>query len=207
MTQHAQTMNASNDARHSNNTRESRRLILGTALAATAAGVGLSWYKASLDPPAADALSGFYEQRWLWANPPADARAGTDAAMFDMSSTKGKALVVNFWAPWCAPCVEEMPELSALSETWSRQYGNKTLTLGIGIDSPSAVQRFAKNRPVKYPLVATGVEGMSLLSRLGNDAGGLPFTVLINPAGKITERILGRFKGPALSKSLAEMLS
>src|SRR4051794_12208824 len=73
-----------------------------------------------------------------------------------LSQWKGKPLLVNFWAPWCAPCVQEMPELSAMA---ARDGGKRFNVIGIGIDSPSNLGEFARKAKVSYPLYVGGMSG------------------------------------------------
>jgi thiol-disulfide isomerase/thioredoxin len=119
-----------------------------------------------------------------------------------LSQWKGKTLIVNFWAPWCAPCVEEMPELSELQ----RQYAAKNLQIiGIGIDSPSNIAEFAKKFNIAYPVYVAGIQGTELSRQLGNKAGGLPYTVLIGADGQVKKTYLGRLKFEQLRADLAAL--
>jgi peroxiredoxin len=116
----------------------------------------------------------------------------------------GKPLVVNFWATWCPPCVEEMPELSALF----RERSPKGLQmLGIGIDSAAKVAEFSTKTPVSYPLVVAGLSGTELARSFGNTSGGLPFTVLIDRQGRIVQRIPGRVRIDALRTAIDAMIA
>ncbi len=101
----------------------------------------------------------------------------------------GRPLVVNFWATWCPPCVEEMPELSELH----RELAPRGLSMiGIGIDTQAKIAQFAAKSPVSYPLVVAGMGGTEIGRRFGNQAGVLPFTVLVGRDGRIAQRLLGR---------------
>lgn len=116
-----------------------------------------------------------------------------------LSQWKGKPLIVNFWATWCVPCVQEMPELSALQgEIQSRQIQ----ILGIGIDSPSNIAEFANKYNISYPLYTGGLEASELSRQLGNQAGGLPFTVVIGRDGQVKKTFLGRLKMDELRKEI-----
>lgn len=115
---------------------------------------------------------------------------------------KDHALVVNFWATWCAPCVDEMPELSNLQQELSAK---KIQILGIGIDSASNIADFAKKYHISYPLYIGGINGTELSRQLGNQAGGLPFTVIIGRDGQVKKTYLGRLKIDELRKSLTEL--
>ena len=106
-----------------------------------------------------------------------------------LSQWQGKFLLVNFWATWCAPCVQEMPELSELQKSLSQ---SNIQLIGLGIDSPSNIAEFAQKYQISYPLFAAGMEGTELSRQLGNQAGGLPFTVLISPDGNLLKSYLGR---------------
>lgn len=106
-----------------------------------------------------------------------------------LSQWQGKFLLVNFWATWCAPCVQEMPELSELQKELS---SSNVQLLGLGIDSPSNIAEFAQKYQISYPLFAAGMEGTELSRQLGNQAAGLPFTVLISPDGIMLKSYLGR---------------
>ncbi|QYY31080.1 MULTISPECIES: TlpA family protein disulfide reductase [Cupriavidus] len=110
-------------------------------------------------------------------------------ADIDLSKLRGKTVVINFWAPWCGPCVEEMPELTALHAEYAPR---KVEFVGIGIDSAANIQQFVKKVPVAYPLAVAGFAGTELSRNFGNAAGGLPYTVVINPDGSVKYRKMGR---------------
>jgi thiol-disulfide isomerase/thioredoxin len=115
---------------------------------------------------------------------------------------KGKALVVNFWAPWCAPCVEEMPELDQLATASAADNVN---VIGIGIDSPSNIAEFSTRLKISYPLYVAGMSGTDLSRQFGNTAGGLPYTVLIGADGTILKTYLGKLKFEELKADLAKL--
>lgn len=115
----------------------------------------------------------------------------------------GKKLVLNFWATWCGPCVDEMPELSALQTELS----DKSIQIiGIGIDSPSNIAEFSKKYKISYPLYVAGLTGTELSRRFGNQKGGLPFTVIIDSDGAIKKTYIGRLNMAELRKDLANLL-
>jgi thiol-disulfide isomerase/thioredoxin len=119
-----------------------------------------------------------------------------------LSQWKGKPLLVNFWASWCAPCVQEMPELSALA---AKDGGKHFNVIGIGIDSPANLVEFTRKTKVAYPLYVGGMSGTDLSRELGNANGGLPFTVLIGADGQVRKTYLGRLKFDQLRADLAKL--
>jgi thiol-disulfide isomerase/thioredoxin len=119
-----------------------------------------------------------------------------------LSKWKGKALVVNFWAPWCAPCVQEMPELDQLA---AASVAKNINVIGIGIDSPSNIAQFATKFKISYPLYVAGMSGTDLARQFGNSAGGLPYTVLIGADGQVRKTYLGRLKFDELKADLAAL--
>jgi thiol-disulfide isomerase/thioredoxin len=119
-----------------------------------------------------------------------------------LAQWKNKPLVVNFWATWCAPCVEEMPELSELHAELEPQ---GTAVLGIGIDSAENIVRFAERHRIGYPLFVAGASGTELARRFGNRAGGLPFTVLLDATGQVRKTYLGRLKMDELRRDLTQL--
>jgi thiol-disulfide isomerase/thioredoxin len=119
-----------------------------------------------------------------------------------LSQWKGKAVVVNFWAPWCAPCVQEMPELAQLA----KDLRSKDIhVIGIGIDSPTNIAQFADKFKISYPLYVAGMSGTDLSRKFGNTAGGLPYTVLIGADGQVKKTYLGRIKFGELQADLAAL--
>jgi thiol-disulfide isomerase/thioredoxin len=119
-----------------------------------------------------------------------------------LSQWQGKNLVVNFWAPWCGPCVEEMPELSELQKA---SVNKNIQIIGIGIDSPSNIAEFAKKFKIAYPVYVAGLSGTDLSRQFGNTQGGLPFTVLIGADGQVKKTYLGRLKFDELRSDLAAL--
>lgn len=121
----------------------------------------------------------------------------------DLSQYKGKIIVLNFWATWCPPCREEMPELSKLHT----EYKNKNVVvLGIALDELNLVKEFSQSSPVSYPLFAAENEGMALAADLGNDKGVLPYTVIINSNGTVVDTYFGRINKPLLEAALNPLL-
>jgi thiol-disulfide isomerase/thioredoxin len=116
-----------------------------------------------------------------------------------LAKWKGKPLIVNFWAPWCAPCVEEMPELSALQ---AKIAAEGIQVIGIGVDSQASIAAFAAQHHISYPLYVAGISATELSRQLGNKAGGLPFTLLVGADGSVKKTWLGRINMDELRQDL-----
>lgn len=117
-----------------------------------------------------------------------------------LAQYKGKPLVVNFWATWCGPCVEEMPELTALQNEIA-----PVQILGIGVDSQENIAKFAQKYQIRYPLFVAGTGATDLLRQFGNQAGGLPFTALVGKDGNVKKVYLGRIKFDELRADLSQL--
>jgi len=105
----------------------------------------------------------------------------------------GKPMVLNFWASWCPPCVQEMPDLDVLAQAHPH-----VEFVGLAVDSMANVQRFREKVQVSYPLLISGHGGIQQMRDLGNRQGGLPFTVVFDAQGRIHHQILGQIRAAQL---------
>ncbi|MGE8232189.1 MAG: TlpA family protein disulfide reductase [Stenotrophomonas sp.] len=104
---------------------------------------------------------------------------------------KGKPLLINVWASWCAPCIEEMPELARFA---ARHADSGPQVVGLALDTPDAVLDFLGNVPVYYPIVIETPGPNDASVKLGNSQGLLPYSVLIDAQGRVLKQKLGPFK-------------
>ncbi len=108
-----------------------------------------------------------------------------------LSEWAGRPLIINFWATWCAPCREEIPEFVRLQE----RYGARGLQfVGIAIDQPRPVAEFAREFRINYPLLIGGLDTMALMRESGNRSGVLPFTLILDRQGNIAGTHVGVLK-------------
>lgn len=119
-----------------------------------------------------------------------------------LSEWTGKLLVVNFWATWCAPCLEEIPLLMAARRSHA---GIDVEVVGIAIDLASKVSQFAAKLSIDYPVLLAGPDGLDLIRSLGNQSGGLPFTVFLDRAGTVVRQKLGVLRQPELDSILRDL--
>jgi thiol-disulfide isomerase/thioredoxin len=185
-----------------------RTIIFGAAgLAAIAATAWMAWQSTSRRAPAANRAAGLPGSAPPKVEP--NPRALYEATLPDLTGSPvalkrllGRPVVANFWATWCAPCVEEMPHLDALSKSFSNiQF------VGIGIDTASNISQFVTKVPVSYPLYVAGHAGIAMLRELGNAPGGLPFTVLLDAEGRIFDTILGQVSPEDLSARIDRLVA
>ena len=120
-----------------------------------------------------------------------------------LAQWSGKVLVVNFWATWCAPCREEMPEfIKAQTE-----FGGKGLQfVGIAVDQADKVAQFEKEIGLNYPSLVGGFGAMELSKSLGNKLMALPFTVIVDRSGRVAHTQLGPLKEEQLAAIVQQLL-
>ena len=160
--------------------RRRRNWLVGAVAAgAVAAGAGVGWWRQR--PTTVE--SGAIERLWtLNFDKP-------DGGALAMASLRGRPLLVNFWATWCPPCVEEMPLLDA----FFREHAAKGWqVVGLAVDQPSSVRKFLQRQPVTFAIGMAGLEGTELARSLGNASGGLPYSVVLGADGEVRERRMGR---------------
>lgn len=115
-----------------------------------------------------------------------------------LSAWRGRWVLINFWASWCAPCMDELPLLVDAQ----RRYGSRGLQiLGPALDEPDAVAPVIARLGIDYPVMPDFARGDAAMQALGNTQGALPYSVLIDPQGRIREVVLG-----ALSRETLETM-
>ena len=137
------------------------------------------------------------------AAPPVQ-RPDVDGKPRSFDEWRGKLLLVNFWASWCAPCLNEMPLLVKAQA----DFGSRGLQIvGPALDAPAAVSDSVKRFHISYPVFVGDDEVMKAMEALGNELGALPYSVLIAPDGKVLERIYGGLSAEKLQHLLESHLA
>jgi len=102
----------------------------------------------------------------------------------------GRPLLINLWASWCGPCIEEMPELQRFAAS---QRANGVQVVGIALDDPAAVRDFLRRVPVAYPILLDAPGPADAGVRLGNPKGVLPYSILVSGDGRLLRQHIGPF--------------
>ncbi len=168
-----------------------RRTMLYGGIAAVAglAGAAAAWWKfqpqqeAGVLPVAGASVAGAADAFWrLSFDTP-------DGHKMPMSSFRGKMLLVNFWATWCPPCVEELPLLDGF---FQKNRDKNWQVVGLAVDQLSAVQDWLRTKPLSFPVGIAGLAGVELSKSLGNGVGALPFSVVFGSSGELLHRKIGK---------------
>ena len=163
----------------------------GVLLLLAVAGVVIDRYSSTQVAPRDDSIS--LAALLAITLPDAEGRAQS------IGQWQGKILVVNFWATWCAPCIEEMP---MLNEFQRRNAANDVQVVGIAADNAAKVGEYARNSHIAYPLLVDADGALEFSRRLGNSTGALPFTAVFSAEGR---RLLAR-AGPTSNAELERVL-
>lgn len=120
-----------------------------------------------------------------------------------LSQWKGKVLVVNFWATWCAPCRKEIPDFIRLQESLG---GRGVQFVGIAVDEADKVAAFVREVGLNYPTLVGELDAVEIARAMGNELGALPYTVVFDRDGNIVKVELGGTNEAKLRPVLTSLL-
>jgi len=114
--------------------------------------------------------------------PTAPALIDLKGAATDLSRYRGRVVLLNFWATWCAPCRQEMPALDRLYG----QLHSRAVIVGVAADDRAMVAPFVGRLGIHYPIaVGNPDQVFAWTAALGNVTQGLPFSVLLDTQGQV----------------------
>ena len=119
--------------------------------------------------------------------------ADRDGVLRSLADWKGKSLIVNFWATWCAPCRREIPLLGELQQ----QYGPDGFqVIGVAADYRDKVIAYADEAHIAYPLLIGEQEALDAAAAFGVEVVGFPFTVFSDAQGRVIACHVGELTRP-----------
>jgi thiol-disulfide isomerase/thioredoxin len=117
---------------------------------------------------------------------------------------KGKPLLINFWATWCAPCRREIPLLKTLSLAWAAE---QLTVVGIAVDHPDKVRQFVNDFKIDYPVLVGDQDALDLATQLGVTAPAFPFSVFVDRSGEVVTLFVGELHRPQAALILSVVQS
>src|SRR5262245_26671283 len=156
-----------------------RRTLIAASVgaAAAAAGAAAAWWRHGLQQ-ASHATEALWSMRF-------ERPEGGELVMADF---RGKPLFLNFWATWCVPCVRELPAL----QRFAREHASSGWkVLALAVDQPVPVLEFIARFKLDLPVAIAGIDGLEWQRTMGNTAGALPFSVVLDRRGQVRQRRLG----------------
>lgn len=117
---------------------------------------------------------------------------------------QGQVVVLNFWATWCPPCVKEMPMFDSLYKAY---FDKQVVFVGIAIDNQQDVEQFVADKGISYPILIGDASSAELSRSLGNDAGGLPYTVIFDRSGEAVESKVGEVEREQLENLIQKLIA
>jgi len=154
-----------------------RRIVgaaVGVAAAAAGAGVALRWYSVRDGTPSTAIWDLQFER--------------PNGGKLVMADLRGKRLILNFWATWCAPCIRELPALQRFQRDFAARGWQ---VVALAVDQPVPVIEFIARFKLDLTVALAGIDGLQWQREAGNPSGGLPFSVMLDASGRVRERRLG----------------
>ena len=172
---------ATKDASTSEEHAVSRRhwILAGLGVTAGLAGAMVAWQKFQPHAVMDEAIQNFWSQEF----------EKPEGGTLFMKALLGKPLLINFWATWCPPCIEELPLIDAF---FNQNKSKSFQVVGLAVDQPSMVRRYLSQRPLSFPVGLAGFNGTELGKTLGNSQSVLPFSVIFDAKGRLLAQKAGK---------------
>lgn len=159
----------------------------GVAVAACALGAGVAWWRLAPREAHSPAVAAFWASRF----------EGPNGEPVVTERFLGQPLLVNFWATWCPPCVEELPLLNAFQ---AEHGGRGWQVLALAVDQAAPVRQFLQKLPLNFPVGMAGLAGTELSRGLGNLGGGLPYSLVFDRGGAVQHQKVGKLSAEDLAQ-------
>ncbi len=168
-------------------------MIGGLGVAAGLAGALVAWRKFEPHAVMDEAVVNFWAQSF----------ERPEGGTLQMQEFQGKPLLINFWATWCPPCIEELP----LIDAFFNQNKSKSLqVIGLAVDQPSMVRRYLTQKPLSFPVGLAGLNGTELGRTLGNAQSVLPFSAIFDAKGRLLAQKAGKLDQADLDAWLKKVI-
>ena len=154
-------------------------MVGGLSVAAGLAGALVAWQKFEPHAVMDEAVLNFWMQSF----------ERPEGGTLLMQEFQGKPLLINFWATWCPPCIEELPLIDAF---YNRNKSKSLQVIGLAVDQPSMVRRYLTQKPLSFPVGLAGFNGTELGRTLGNAQSVLPFSVIFDAKGRLLAQKAGK---------------
>ncbi len=168
-------------------------LMAGLGITAGLAGALVAWQKFQPQGVMDAAVQNFWTQSF----------EKPEGGTLSMLELRGKPLLVNFWATWCPPCIEELPLIDAF---YKLNQAKSLQVVGLAVDQPSMVRRFLSQKPLSFPVGLAGFNGTELGKTLGNAESVLPYSVIFDAKGKLLAQKAGKLDQEDLDAWLKKVL-
>jgi thiol-disulfide isomerase/thioredoxin len=168
-------------------------MVGGLSVAAGLAGALVAWQKFEPHAVMDEAVLNFWMQSF----------ERPEGGTLLMQEFQGKPLLINFWATWCPPCIEELPLIDAF---YNRNKSKSLQVIGLAVDQPSMVRRYLTQKPLSFPVGLAGFNGTELGRTLGNAQSVLPFSVIFDAKGRLLAQKAGKLDQADLDAWLKKVI-
>ena len=154
-------------------------VVAGLGVTAGLAGALVAWQKFQPHAVMDESVQNFWAQTF----------ERPEGGTLSMKELQGKPLLINFWATWCPPCIEELPLIDAF---FNQNKAKSLQVVGLAVDQPSMVRRYLSQKPLSFPVGLAGFNGTELGKTLGNAQSVLPFSVIFDAKGRLLAQKAGK---------------